>query len=270
MTDQYNGPWSQPSSNAPGSTGPTAAPPPSNPEDFASPQPGYGAPQPGYGSTQDSFGPPSAAQGFGQPGQDDTAYGYSAHSYGYAGPEATGMAPGAAVPIWIRPDYAPWIKRVGAYLIDQALALVGSLVFYYGYILFLLDVSRSQQVSGTAGLTPMIIGIAMMVLSTAWNIYNRYLVAGRTGQSLGKRVTHLRLIDETSGQPVGALNAFLRDLMHILDGMAYVGYLWPLWDEKKQTFADKLMKSIVVEEASQDARGEWPRKTQAEETTNRI
>ena len=42
------------------------------------------------------------------------------------------------------------------------------------------------------------------------------------------------------------MNAFIRDLVHILDGMAYVGYLWPLWDEKKQTFADKIMRTIVV------------------------
>ncbi len=56
------------------------------------------------------------------------------------------------------------------------------------------------------------------------------------------------LIGEPTGQPIGPLNAFLRDLVHILDGIAYIGYLWPLWDEKRQTFADKLMKTVVIDD----------------------
>jgi uncharacterized RDD family membrane protein YckC len=27
-----------------------------------------------------------------------------------------------------------------------------------------------------------------------------------------------------------------------------VGYLWPFWDDKKQTFADKIMRTIVVDD----------------------
>jgi hypothetical protein len=27
-----------------------------------------------------------------------------------------------------------------------------------------------------------------------------------------------------------------------------VGYLWPLWDDKRQTFADQVMKTVVIEE----------------------
>jgi uncharacterized RDD family membrane protein YckC len=95
----------------------------------------------------------------------------------------------------------------------------------------------------------MIIGMVIMVAALGWTIYNRWITAGRTGQSLGKRITEISLISEETGRPIGALNAFLRDLVHILDGFAYIGYLWPLWDEKKQTFSDKLMKTIVVHAA---------------------
>ena len=55
-----------------------------------------------------------------------------------------------------------------------------------------------------------------------------------------------RLIGEETNAPIGAKNAFIRDLVHILDALTVVGYLWPLWDDKKQTFADKIMKTIVV------------------------
>jgi hypothetical protein len=42
--------------------------------------------------------------------------------------------------------------------------------------------------------------------------------------------------------------SFLRALSHILDSLAcYIGWLWPLWDGKKQTFADKVCSTVVVQ-----------------------
>ena len=39
----------------------------------------------------------------------------------------------------------------------------------------------------------------------------------------------------------------MRCLAHFVDSIAcYVGWLWPLWDAKKQTFADKIMGTVVV------------------------
>ena len=95
----------------------------------------------------------------------------------------------------------------------------------------------------------MIIGLSVMVASLAWVAYNRWMIAGRTGQSLGKRVTKIRLIGEETQAPIGAVNAFIRDLVHILDAVTVVGYLWPLWDGRQQTFADKISKTIVVDAA---------------------
>ena len=48
------------------------------------------------------------------------------------------------------------------------------------------------------------------------------------------------------GQPIGAGMAFARDLAHIVDGFFYLGYLWPLWDAKRQTFADKICSTVVL------------------------
>jgi hypothetical protein len=33
-----------------------------------------------------------------------------------------------------------------------------------------------------------------------------------------------------------------------------VGYLWPRWDEKKQTLADQIMKTIVINQAADHLR----------------
>ena len=39
----------------------------------------------------------------------------------------------------------------------------------------------------------------------------------------------------------------LRYLLNIVNAIpCYLGYLWPLWDSKRQTFADKIMSTYVI------------------------
>jgi uncharacterized RDD family membrane protein YckC len=149
-----------------------------------------------------------------------------------------------------RSDYAGWGLRVRARLIDQGPTYLGLIIFYAGYLISVIELSRSN------GSTPdfetaavaMIIGCSVILASLAWVAYNRWMIAGKTGQSLGKRTTKIRLIGEATNTPIGAKNAFIRDLVHILDALTLVGYLWPFWDDKKQTFADKIMRTIVVDD----------------------
>jgi uncharacterized RDD family membrane protein YckC len=147
--------------------------------------------------------------------------------------------------------YSPWGRRVGAYLIDFLPNLIASVPFYVGYFIWIFSLAAQTNLAPyqvpdlTAGLGWMVAGLLLLLAALGWQFYNRWLTAGRTGQSLGKRVMKMTLVAEATGQPIGPLNAFLRDLVHIVDGLAYVGYLWPLWDDKRQTFADKLMKTVV-------------------------
>ena len=149
-----------------------------------------------------------------------------------------------------RSDYATWAQRVRARLIDQGPTYLGLIIFYAGYLISVIELSRSN------GSTPdfetaavaMIIGLSVILASLAWVAYNRWIIAGKTGQSMGKRMTKIRLIGEETNTPIGAKNAFIRDLVHILDALSLVGYLWPLWDAKKQTFGDKIMRTSVVNE----------------------
>jgi uncharacterized RDD family membrane protein YckC len=85
------------------------------------------------------------------------------------------------------------------------------------------------------------------LIALGLNIYNRWIQAGRTGQSWGKKALGIKLISEATGQPIGAGMAFGRDIVHLLDFLpCYIGYLWPLWDAKRQTFADKILSTVVV------------------------
>ncbi|MDP9183379.1 MAG: RDD family protein, partial [Actinomycetota bacterium] len=79
-----------------------------------------------------------------------------------------------------------------------------------------------------------------------WALYNCYL-AGTTGQSTGKKIAGIRLVRELDGQLVGGGLAIGRYFVHILDSLpCLLGFLWPLWDAKKQTFADKILKTLVI------------------------
>ena len=91
------------------------------------------------------------------------------------------------------------------------------------------------------------IGLIFYLAALGWIGYNRWYRAGRTGQSLGKSATNVRLISEQTGAPIGGAMAFLRDLAHFVDAIiCYAGFLFPLWDSKRQTLADKLAHTVVV------------------------
>ncbi len=131
--------------------------------------------------------------------------------------------PGGAIPT--ANPYASWIQRVGAYLIDVAPIIILEIIFVRVTVIYWLI--------GLAGL--------------GWTIYNRWYQGGTTGQSLGKKVLNLRLVSEETGQPIGMLMAFVRDICHIIDGIiCYIGFLFPLWDAKRQTLADKIVKTVVI------------------------
>ncbi|MDX6282629.1 MAG: hypothetical protein QOH03_3700 [Kribbellaceae bacterium] len=171
-------------------------------------QPGYGQQQPGYGQPPAQYGQPQYGQQ--QPGYPQQQY---------------GQQPGYGAPVGALAD---WPLRVGSALIDGLLVAVP-------YLLSSL-LARSSSILSLL--------FALVALGIA--IWNYVIKQGQTGQTVGKGVVKTKLIDAATGQPVGPGKAFLRQITHILDGFCLVGYLWPLWDDKKQTFADKINNTLVV------------------------
>lgn len=102
---------------------------------------------------------------------------------------------------------------------------------------------NAQAVPNAAGIVAMV--MAFILYIGVW-VWNRVLRQGKTGQSVGKQILKIRLVRTTTGQPVGAGTAFLREICHVLDGFFYIGYLWPLWDTQRQTFSDKIVSTYVV------------------------
>lgn len=149
-------------------------------------------------------------------------------------------------------DYAGWGTRVGASLIDGLLTLVAGLPYVIGIIWFVASTESRTRSDGTTsssydgGPVPFVLMALGFLLYLAFWIWNYCIRQGRTGQTLGKSNLGVRLVKEDTGQPIGAGLSFVRQLAHVLDGFCYIGYLWPLWDAKRQTFADKVMSTVVV------------------------
>lgn len=208
---------------APGGYG---SPPPAG--GYGSPPPagGYGSPpppppggytqQPGGYDQSAGYGQPG---GFGQPGPYGQPGAYGQPAGGYGAPQGGYVSQAG--------NYSSWLYRVGAYLIDivPVWILIGIGVASHNSAVYFIFV---------------LAGIAVTA-------YNRWYQAGKTGQSWGKRALNMSLIGEQTGQPIGPGKAFLRDICHIVDSIiCYVGFLFPLWDAKRQTLADKIMQTVVI------------------------
>ncbi|MBK7377691.1 MAG: RDD family protein [Ignavibacteriales bacterium] len=142
-----------------------------------------------------------------------------------------------------RIEYAGFWIRVLSRLIDMAifgiLLLIGILVFYIE-----LDItSLSQMTSG------LILFIILFFLS--YPFYFIFMNV-RYGKTLGKMVTELQIRREedlgplTLGKAIGRFFA----LEFISNLVLNLGFIWAGWDPKKQTWHDKLAKTVVVYQES--------------------
>ncbi|KKS17541.1 MAG: hypothetical protein UU77_C0032G0002 [candidate division WWE3 bacterium GW2011_GWC1_41_7] len=125
--------------------------------------------------------------------------------------------------------YATFFQRFVAGLID--FVLVGIVTTILGAVLGFANADR---------------GFVNPFSVLAWAYYI-YMVV-KYGATVGKMAMGLRVQNETTGANLSWLEAFLREVVgKLLSGLALgLGFLWMLWDPKKQTWHDKIAKSIVV------------------------
>lgn len=95
-------------------------------------------------------------------------------------------------------------------------------------------------------------GVLVLIAFAVWNSGYRL---GTTGQSIGRRLTKTKLVKIETGEPIGFSMALLRLIcIAVTLGLAFVTvgiiflivFLKYLWDLKRQTVADKIVKAVVV------------------------
>jgi uncharacterized RDD family membrane protein YckC len=124
--------------------------------------------------------------------------------------------------------YAGFWIRFAAVLIDAVLLGVG-----VGIVAGVLGLER-----GGSNLLSLAVGIA----------YYAGLEGSATGQTLGKLICGIRVVDADTGQPgIGTGRGIGRYFARFLSGIPlFLGYFWMLWDDRSQTWHDKLARTIVV------------------------
>ena len=187
-----------------------------------------GAPQ-GQGGYDPNAGP------YGQPGPYGDAPqqgGYGAPgSYGAPSPYGGGYQPNPYAPSG--PVLATWGRRAIGGLIDF---VVPGVVVSILMRLILPD-------GGTVA------SIIQLLLVLGWWVYNSGYRVAATGYSFGHKIGKVRVVMEDTGQTPPQNTAILRAAAHFLDSLVCaLGFLFPLWDAKKQTFADKIAKTVVIDE----------------------
>lgn len=234
MTDQPQpGGAYPPPPSSPGSSGghepPSGAqevpPAPSAPGGASNPPP---PPPPGGGS----YPPPPPSSG------------------GYAPPP-----PGPAIRTLPTHEYTPWLTRALAFVIDILPYVV---VHGIGTAILLAtqqtacvtDVTQytvnqyCATQNSTVGLTMQWLASLIGLFYLIWNYGYRQ---GTTGSSVGKSVMKFQVVSEITGRPIGFGMSVVRTLAHFVDAIiCFIGFLFPLWDAKRQTLADKIMTTVCL------------------------
>jgi len=129
---------------------------------------------------------------------------------------------------------ASWLARTGAFSIDM---LLGDAVIV---TMALLTLSAPQR----GWLWWTFTGAAVLVVVLV--AVNRLLLPTITGWSLGRALFGIA-VRKPDGSPVGPARLVGRDLAHLVDTAAlFIGWLWPLWDRRRRTFADLLLRTEVL------------------------
>lgn len=131
-----------------------------------------------------------------------------------------------------RDALAPWHCRVVAFAIDvvAGIAVVATLAL----------VSLGVPVRGVWWWTCIgVIGAVVLLV-----LVNRLLLPAVTGWSLGRALVGIA-VTRRGGEAPGPWTLLLRDVAHLLDTASVVGWLWPLWDSRRRTFADMAARTEV-------------------------
>jgi uncharacterized RDD family membrane protein YckC len=231
MTDQPPPPGAYPPPPPPGSSG-----------GYEPPSGGH-EPPPAPSAPGGPYPPPPLPDGASYPPPPPSAGGYAP------------PPPGPAIRALPTESYTPWVTRVLAFIIDNIPAAV---VLGIGALIQALTTQQScvtditqYNVNQYCASQPS--GIGMLAFWFGWLVTIAYLVwnygyrQGTTGSSLGKSVMKFKVVSETTGEPIGFGMSVVRQLAHFVDAViCYVGFLFPLWDAKRQTLADKIMTTVCL------------------------
>lgn len=150
---------------------------------------------------------------------------------------------------------ASFWQRLGAYLLDGLLYGLLASIMVGPAVLSMLSAADScvtvdgstTCASGQVAAWKIVVGFLLIFLASVL-VFILYIRAiGLKGQTWGGKIAGVKVIGKDTGQPIGVWRAIGRALMSgISANVAYLGFLWMLWDRDQQTWHDKVVGSIVI------------------------
>ena len=220
----------------------TEQPPGPPPGNYPPPPPGSYPPPP---PPQGGYAPPPPQGGYAPP------------------PPGAGYAPtpvGQPFPQLPQTAYTSWFTRVVAWLIDYIPAYV---IFGIGWGVLAATqetacVTDSSDYNlgefcatgaSTTGQTAVAVSAILALAFVVWNLGYRQ---GATGSSIGKSIMKFKVVSEKTGQPIGFWLSLVREMLYLVASYVCLGIVWlvavlfPLWDAKRQSLADKIMTTVCL------------------------
>jgi predicted Zn finger-like uncharacterized protein len=157
----------------------------------------------------------------------------------------------------VRPvNYAGFWSRFGAYLIDGIVVSIISFIVLMVTVgptaLAMVSNLSQSHMTGNPQLAavPASFSFALftgVALSVLLPVLYFIIMWGRRGATLGKMAMGIKIV-KADGSNISYGTAFLRYICHQLISPFFfcLGFLWMLWDDKSQTWHDKLASTCVV------------------------
>lgn len=143
-------------------------------------------------------------------------------------------------------EYASLKSRIVANFIDSLIISISTtiMIFVFGFIIALLSALGVDSESPVYLIFALIQNLLSMAIVFAYYVY----FIGSKGQTLGKMAMKIKVVNESDGSVPGYGPAFLREVIgkFISSMVLFLGYLWMIWDSKKQGWHDKISHTVVI------------------------
>ena len=141
-------------------------------------------------------------------------------------------------------QYAGFITRLVAFVIDRAVVSFAAVATILA-IEYVLNSFQINQLLGFWEPSWQVAAALSLGLYLALHVTYDLAFWLLVGQTPGKRVMGVRIV-RTDGERLKFGNAIRREIGYVISGILFLGYLWILFDNRRQGFHDKLAGTIDV------------------------
>lgn len=148
-----------------------------------------------------------------------------------------------------RPDQMSGVKYAGS-IRRLAAASTDGIILGFVTSLISFPLSIAQQAIANDSATSIIFSLVFFILQTSLYLGYYIYFIGSKGQTPGKMFFRIKVLKEDSNAAPGYGGAFMREILgKIVSGITLgLGYLWIVFDKKKQGFHDKIAGTVAIQE----------------------